>query len=369
MGFVRSWPFALFFCGYACEFRLWPTIASLLALLGPAVSWAFFLVYVFSPVITYLPQYLLIINGSGSSFSTLVCLVLLVSNITRVFFWLGEPFDDTLLYQALVMVAVQLVMLEACIRTRPKRMGSERVIWDKRWPDFWQWDTFESYVVCIVGLVVVVGLMSLLWLSEAWFVSLMGALSLSTEATLGLPQVYQNRKGTAGLSHALIWSWLIGDLGKTCYFLYLNAPLQFTLCGLFQIAVDGIIFYQISHDSTSNFKPSPSSSSLSLNSIRSLSRSHPSSPSLSSINIASFSSSVSDSLSSLSSFSSSVTHSLSSLSSSAASLLRHTLAPSTKSGLLPLSRSPSHSFDPILQDQLESFGHSVSGSGEENIHI
>lgn len=46
---------------------------------------------VFAPVIGYIPQYLDIKkSGNPRGFSTLVCFILLVSNIIRIFYWYAD---------------------------------------------------------------------------------------------------------------------------------------------------------------------------------------------------------------------------------------------------------------------------------------
>lgn len=46
-----------------------------------------------------MPQYKEIQSGKGDAFSPLICLVLLLANSLRIFYRLGEVFDDVLVYQ------------------------------------------------------------------------------------------------------------------------------------------------------------------------------------------------------------------------------------------------------------------------------
>lgn len=89
--------------------------------------------------------------------------------------------------------------------------------------------------------------LTFLFMNNAFFVEILGFLSLSIEATLGLPQLYKNyvTNSTQGLSMELIASWFIGDSFKTFYFLISGAPVQFLFCGVFQLAVDIAITYQL----------------------------------------------------------------------------------------------------------------------------
>lgn len=60
-------------------------------------------------------------------FSHDVCAVLLIANITRCFFWLGERFEFALLLQSLLMIAAQLGLLNLCIRFRPVGRWSKSI--------------------------------------------------------------------------------------------------------------------------------------------------------------------------------------------------------------------------------------------------
>ncbi|PWZ01869.1 hypothetical protein BCV70DRAFT_198148 [Testicularia cyperi] len=60
-------------------------------------------------------------------FSHDVCAVLLIANITRCFFWLGERFEFALLLQSILMIASQLGLLYLCIRFRPITANSKSI--------------------------------------------------------------------------------------------------------------------------------------------------------------------------------------------------------------------------------------------------
>ncbi|KAN0050607.1 hypothetical protein ACTA71_003742 [Dictyostelium dimigraforme] len=77
--------------------------------------------FIFAPVIGYVSQYRDIQRTSNSEgFSTRVCLILLLSNILRCYFWIGKQFDITLLYQSIVMIIAQLLMLHLCISIKSR---------------------------------------------------------------------------------------------------------------------------------------------------------------------------------------------------------------------------------------------------------
>lgn len=61
-------------------------------------------------------------NAEG--FSKDVSAILLIANICRCFFWLGERFEFALLLQSLLMIVAQLYLLWLCIRYRPGSYAS-----------------------------------------------------------------------------------------------------------------------------------------------------------------------------------------------------------------------------------------------------
>lgn len=76
-------------------------------------------VLVVGPVIGYIPQYHEIQKTHNfRAFSPLVSLILLVSNILRIFFWVEKRFELALLLQSVVMIVAQLLLLELIVRLR-----------------------------------------------------------------------------------------------------------------------------------------------------------------------------------------------------------------------------------------------------------
>ncbi|KYQ99889.1 hypothetical protein DLAC_03852 [Tieghemostelium lacteum] len=214
------------------------------------------LVFIFAPVAAYIPQYRDIQRTSNcDGFSSKVCLILLLSNILRCFFWLGKQFDNTLLYQSIIMIIAQIIMLHLCVSikskdslmNRSKKINRQQISSSFFEQPFWEWDSFFPYVLFLAIYTFTFFVISYVFLFTPSYFELLGGLSLAIEATLGLPQLLQNynKKSTKGLSAVLIISWFVGDLFKTLYFYYTSAPLQFIMCGLFQILVDTAITYQM----------------------------------------------------------------------------------------------------------------------------
>jgi uncharacterized protein with PQ loop repeat len=194
----------------------------------------FSVIMIFAPVVGYIPQYFKIKQTRRSEgFSIFVSLVLLLANIVRLFFWIGKRFELTLMWQSVVMIVAQLMLLDICIRTRKlNEIHKRKHITAWAISTFWNWEDFSDYLLFLGGFTLAVGFLSLLFISQRWFVELLGSLALGIEAFLGVPQAYNNWKNqsTAGLSVALIVSWFVGDSFKTIYFIVNNSPLQFLFC-------------------------------------------------------------------------------------------------------------------------------------------
>jgi len=115
---------------------------------------------------------------------------------------------------------------------------------DKRY--FWKWTDFRSYVEFIAAFTLTVSLLTYILIDNAIYIEVLGFTSLLIEAMLGTPQFYDNYlyKSTYGMSKTMVFLWLLGDSFKTFYFLLRNSPLQFSVCGSLQIAVDLAILSQ-----------------------------------------------------------------------------------------------------------------------------
>jgi len=224
-------------------------LAYVASIVSPIIERSVEFFLVFGAVFAYLPQYVSIKGGKGEAFSTFVCFVLLTSNVLRLFFRIGNPFSEVLVYQSVVMILLQTAMLEACVNSRRTAKAPVRILADMDIRHFWAWDSFLSYIAFLASFSAFVGFWCIVFLDSPLFFELLGFLALLTESTLGLPQVIRNaQQGTAGLSTFLIGSWVVGDVIKTFYFIYLTAPVQFAICGLVQISVDLYIVHQMIAD-------------------------------------------------------------------------------------------------------------------------
>ncbi|AWP08829.1 putative PQ-loop repeat-containing protein 1-like [Scophthalmus maximus] len=198
----------------------------------------------------YVPQYQEIRRSSNTEgFSTRVCLVLLVANILRIFFWIGKQFEMTLLLQSVVMILAMFAMLHLCCAVQHTNRVSTRRhrLSDLDFHYFWQWSALEDYLLFCFGFTVLCAVVTLLLLDSPVFVEALGSLAVTFEAMLGLPQLLQNfhNRSTKGMSVKMVLLWTAGDAFKTAYFVMNESPTQFWVCGSFQILIDAAILLQV----------------------------------------------------------------------------------------------------------------------------
>ncbi|KAL9657981.1 hypothetical protein ABK040_016631 [Willaertia magna] len=210
---------------------------------------------IIAPTIGYVDQFREINKRkSNAAFSKFISLILLVANILRIFFWMWKRFEDTLLYQSIVMIICQFLMLWIC--SRYPKSNESGTLFSKPIESFWNWIDFESYCFAMLFFTLFMTLLSFVCppiFGSYQYSEMIGGIALFTEALLGIPQVIKNFKhGTEGLSVVLLGTFFLGDGFKTIYFIFKNAPIQFISCGVFQLFVDCILVYQYLTDKKKN---------------------------------------------------------------------------------------------------------------------
>uniref|UniRef100_A0A8P4G9C9 Si:dkey-246g23.2 n=1 Tax=Dicentrarchus labrax TaxID=13489 RepID=A0A8P4G9C9_DICLA len=168
------------------------------------LSWLASCLMVFGGALPYVPQYQEIQRSSNSEgFSTRVCLVLLIANILRIFFWIGKQFELTLLLQSVVMIITMFAMLHLCctVQNTNRVSTKQHRLSDLDFRYFWKWSVFEDYLLFCFGFTVLCAVVTLLLLDSAVFVETLGSLAVMFEAMLGLPQLLQNfhNRSTKGM--------------------------------------------------------------------------------------------------------------------------------------------------------------------------
>ena len=94
------------------ELQTHPSTPSYITVLISSVLFKFIatILIVFSPVILYYKQYLIIKKKkSKGSFSHFLCLVVIFGSIFRTLFFIGNPFDTSMLFQGFCLLTVQVI--------------------------------------------------------------------------------------------------------------------------------------------------------------------------------------------------------------------------------------------------------------------
>ncbi|CAO3644277.1 unnamed protein product [Cunninghamella echinulata] len=223
-------------------------------------------VMVFAPVLGYIDQYRIIYQSKTSEgFNPKACGILLIANILRIFFWFGKRFDKTLLFQSIVMIVSQLILLEIVIRYRPIETtsllynddsssttssatydGDIDHPWVRAWhkrKTFWNWPDFMDYLNFLLAFTTGCAVLFICLHQVPYLFDIIGIISLGIESTLPFPQCISNFKNRSieGFSLLVLLSWFIGDSFKVFYYIFTSAPFQFIICGIIQLTIDILI--------------------------------------------------------------------------------------------------------------------------------
>jgi hypothetical protein len=203
-----------------------------------------------SPITSYGDQiYSMHRTRSSAGFSLDIPLIMLVASILKVFYWFGSHFSTSLLVQAILMIGVHLLCLHVALTNRPPMSHLPFQIhnnaWKRPW-DFWQWRNLRPYWTFLTYFTLGLLVAHLLIGSTRLFTpytEILGAIALTIEATLPLPQLYANwsRKGCRGFRPSVIVNWVIGDTFKMWFFFASSSgevPWAFKVCGIFQATCD-----------------------------------------------------------------------------------------------------------------------------------
>ena len=221
---------------------------------------SFDLLMIFVPSIGYFFQAVKFQQTKSSKgFSKTLCLLLLLANILRIFFWIGKKFSITLLYQSIVVIISQVYLIHYYLKYQEnskKNIVPEKSIIEHMtsWGDtlkfskIWNWDYEIDYYKFILFLFFIFSLMcSLVGAQNTIFFDILGTISVSIETFIEIPQIKENckTKNTKNLSGAMVIMWLLGDLFKTTYNIIYKSPFQMVFGGLIQNCEDLILSSQV----------------------------------------------------------------------------------------------------------------------------
>ena len=226
------------------------------------------LLMIFIPSIGYFFQGLKFKRTKSSKgFSKSLCLLLLLANILRIFFWIGKKFSITLLYQSIVVIMSQIYLIHEFLEYQDKSkrpLVQEKSILNQMtsWKDtlnpskLWNWDYEMDYYKFIIFVLFIFYLIcSIIGFQNTKFFDILGTISVSIETFIEIPQIKENciTKNTKNLSDAMVIMWLLGDLFKTTYNIIYKSPMQMVIGGIIQNCEDLILSSQVIAYGESNF--------------------------------------------------------------------------------------------------------------------
>lgn len=221
---------------------------------------------VFGPPISYMAQILKFRRlKSNKGFSLSMTNKLLFANMIRIFFWIGLRFNKYLLYQSILIVIFQFIIiysylkyndpssLQKKILRNPFKSNIENYLdYFKReylsWDRFWEWNSIGPFAIYFLTIVLILLIISLyIGFDNLVYMNILGTIATFIEAILCVPQIVKNYqlKYTETLSLIAFVFWAIGDSFRLGYYIVTKVPVQFVCCGLTQTATDIVIIIQI----------------------------------------------------------------------------------------------------------------------------
>ena len=205
--------------------------------------------YVVLPSIGYMHQYMKIASlKKTEGFSKNICFILIMSYIFRIFFWIGQHFEKSILFNAIFGVFIQLLLLRICLIFDTKLQNDVTLYRFLNYKEFWNWPFFTDYLIFIFLISMIITVLSLMiGFHNKPYVFILGVITSIIESFSDLPQIYEIyiSKNPYTVSYLLIFCWVSGDIFKVSYFFCRDTPIQLILCGLFQLTTDIILSMQI----------------------------------------------------------------------------------------------------------------------------
>ena len=203
---------------------------------------------------------------SSKGFSKSICLIIYISQILRVFFWIGKPFKITLLYQSILIICFQIYLIYLWIKyhnTEPnKNTNNDLKYNDKKdiieyiidWSDtispnkIWNWSsTIEYYKFMFLIIILLLLICGVVGIHNKILVNIIGTISVTSEASTLIPQIIVScqKKNASNLSMSMVALWFFGDSCKFVYNIIYKTPIQMIASGGLQIFLDFFCLMQI----------------------------------------------------------------------------------------------------------------------------
>ena len=251
---------------------------------------------IIAPSLTYLFQ-IIKFNKTKSSkgFSKFICLLIFLGNLLRIFFWLGKRFKKTLLYQSILTVILQIILVHYFMKYQNKKLYLQDIkvpstnkqlkiekknninliknyiaaYFSKTFKPkmfnlskifsikiFWNWQEEIEYYKFMVLLFIILSILFSIFRNYNLFLQIIGSLSASFEALTCFPQVVENcrTKVTKNISFVMVVCWFFGDSFRFGYNLYYKSPVQLTVGMGIMVFFDFILVMQLIMYRNNDFK-------------------------------------------------------------------------------------------------------------------
>jgi len=193
---------------------------------------------------------------SSKGFSRTLCLLLLLSNILRIYFWFGKKFSSALLFQSIMVIISQIYLIHVYLKyseiSKDKKQfqAISLINWKETLTPskIWNWGVEIEYYKFILFLFFIFGSMCyIIGNNYFYFYEIIGTISVSIETFIEIPQIVENyrTKNVKNISGMMVLMWFLGDLFRTTYNLLYKSPIQIIIGCIIQNFEDIILSSQI----------------------------------------------------------------------------------------------------------------------------
>ena len=213
----------------------------------------------------------------------------------RIFFWLGKRFKKTLLYQSILTVILQIILVHYFMKYQNKKLYLQDIkvpstnkqlkiekknninliknyiaaYFSKTFKPkmfnlskifsikiFWNWQEEIEYYKFMVLVFIILSILFSIFRKNNLFLQIIGSLSASFEALTCFPQVVENcrTKVTKNISFIMVVCWFFGDSFRFGYNLYYKSPVQLTVGMGIMVLFDSILVMQLIMYRNNDFK-------------------------------------------------------------------------------------------------------------------
>ena len=216
-----------------------------------------------APLLTYCFQINKFLQThSSKGFSKLICLLLFLGNIFRIFFWFGKHFKKTLFYQSIGVVIFQVILIHLCVKYQDKALISQtnNISYDKpliyyliNWKKtlepkkIWKWAVEIEYYKFMSLIAFILTIFEFMIGRYKIYYDILGVFAAFFESMTCVPQAVNNcrTKNTRNISFQMIFFWFLGDSFRLYYYVRFKSPIQMIIGICIQVTLDFIVSAQI----------------------------------------------------------------------------------------------------------------------------